>query len=208
MSQIILLRWNWQIYPFTCWWTFRFTQYLFLTLLIPVPCLTTSGSLKYPTLWEYCFLGSGFGSQQMPELMSLRVPKSRVDALAFGIGHCKLPAIALWWEHPYLDLWPGKAVDELSRISDLSSHPPVWDSIPKGKASSPSLHPCKPRAHKLPFGVLVPKERGGGNHCLCLPGTPQVALLDDLALEDQGSLVRRSWGFGQKNLDTEDKKGP
>ena len=73
---------------------------------------------------------SGFGSQPIPELMSLRVPKSRAEALAFRIGHCKLPAITLWWEHPYLDLWPGKAVGEFSRISDSSSHPHVWDSIP------------------------------------------------------------------------------
>ena len=29
MSQIILLGWNWQIYPFTCWWTFRFTRCIF-----------------------------------------------------------------------------------------------------------------------------------------------------------------------------------
>ena len=72
--------------------------------------------------------------------------------------------------------------------------------IPKGKASSPNLHPWKPRVHKLPFGVLVPKERGGANHCWCLPGTPQIALLDDLALEDRGSLAgdpealaRKAW---------------
>ena len=38
---------------------------------------------------------SGFGSQPIPELMSLRVPKSRAEALAFRIGHCKLPAITL-----------------------------------------------------------------------------------------------------------------
>ena len=130
------------------------------------------------------------------------------NTIDHGTGHCKMHCMALGWELPYLGLWPESSIGELSRTSGLSSHPPVWDSIPEGNASSPSLHPWKPRAHRLPFGVLVPKERGRGNHCWCLLGTPQVALLDDLALEDRGSLVRRSWGFGQKNLDAEDKKGP
>lgn len=147
------------------------------------------------------------GSQSPEKVIQVWQNFRKQNTIDHRTGHCKMHCMALWWERPYLGLWSENATGELSRTSGLSLHPPMWDFIPKGKASSPNLHPWRPRAHKLPFGVLVPKERRHGNHCWCLLGTPQVALLDDLALEDRGSLVRRSWGFGQKNLDAEDKKG-
>ena len=99
------------------------------------------------------------GSQSPEKVIQVWQNFRKQNTIDHRTGHCKMHCMALWWECPYLGLWPESAIGQLSRTSGLSLHPPVWDSIPKGKASSPNLHPWRPRAHKLPFGVLVPKER-------------------------------------------------